>query len=134
VAALIICPSGTYTLNAYATDKRGNSSYITHTLLVDKAAPAVAIAAPLTHGAVITALPSAITGTVNDDLGISNVSVVRWRLRRVLNGVVQYWNATTGSWSATVVLNSTTPRRPSLDGNWSSAGLLPLGQLSQWRL
>jgi alpha-tubulin suppressor-like RCC1 family protein len=118
-------PSGSYSLTAYAND-RTNSANITHNFTVDKAAPVLTISAPLTNNAVVAALPANINGTVTDDLGVSNVSLVRWRLSGSIGGVTKYWNSTTGVWAtASNTLNATSPTRPSTSSAWNSTGTLP---------
>ncbi len=121
-------PQGRYTLTAYANDKTGKASNLTYTFVVDKTAPTVTINAPLTNGATVAALPSLISGTTNDNAGISNVTLVRWRLRGTVDGVLKYWNSATGVWVTTSsTLNSTSPARPSTSTTWSSTGILPQG-------
>jgi hypothetical protein len=121
-------PSGRYTLTAYVNDKRGNSFNRSHTFTVDKAAPSITINVPLTNGATVTALPSTISGTVADDLGVTNVSLVRWRLRGTIDSIAKYWNSSTGAWvTASSTLNSTSPTRPSSNSSWASTGSLPQG-------
>jgi hypothetical protein len=121
-------PEGVYALTAYANDAVGKSANVTHTLYVDNMAPTVSINAPLAHGATVSALPATISGTVNDNLGISNVSLVRWRLRGTIGGVFKYWSSSTGTWTtSSSTLNGTSPTRPSADTNWTSTGSLPQG-------
>jgi hypothetical protein len=127
LAAPTICRRGRYTLTAYANDKTGKSSNLIHTFVIDKTAPTVTISAPLTNGATVAALPSLISGTTNDNAGISNVTLVRWRLRGTVDGVLKYWNSATGVWVTTSTLNSTSPARPSTSTTWSSTGTLPQG-------
>jgi hypothetical protein len=121
-------PVGRYTLTAYVNDKSGKSFNRSHTFSVDKAAPGITISAPLTNGATVAALPATISGTVSDDLGVSNVTQVRWRLSGRVDGVIKYWNSTSGAWvTASSTLNSSSPSRPSSNSAWSSTGSLPQG-------
>jgi hypothetical protein len=68
-----------------------------------------------------------LTGTVGDNVGVTNVATLTWRLRGTIAGVTQYWNAATQAWGTAVVNNATTPARPSTTSTWSSAGALPSG-------
>jgi hypothetical protein len=118
-------PGGSYSLTAYAND-RTNRANITHNFTVDKVAPTLTISAPLTNNAVITALPANISGTVTDNIGVSNVTLVRWRLSGTVDGATKYWNSSTGVWvTASNTLNTASPARPSTSSAWSSMGSLP---------
>jgi alpha-tubulin suppressor-like RCC1 family protein len=119
-------PGGRYALTVYLSDKAGNSSKLTHVFTVDKAAPSISINAPLTHGATVSALPSSISGMVSDDAGVANVSLVRWRLRGSIDGVLKYWSSSSGTWTTvSSTLNATSPTRPGTDATWTSTGSLP---------
>jgi alpha-tubulin suppressor-like RCC1 family protein len=119
-------PGGRYALTVYLSDKADNRFKLTHIFTVDKEAPSISINEPLTHGATISALPATISGLVADDAGVANVSLVRWRLRGTVDGVLKYWSSSSGTWTTlSSTLNATSPTRPSTDATWTSTGSLP---------
>ncbi|HEX8551181.1 MAG TPA: S8 family serine peptidase [Abditibacteriaceae bacterium] len=119
-------PDGTYTLVVRVRDAVGNTGATSSTFLVDTTVPTISISAP-TNGAILTTLPTALSGSVNDNSGIARVKSVTWDLRRTVNGAYQYWNTATQSWGTTRVGNTTTPARPATTTAWSSVGALPTG-------
>ncbi len=96
---------------------------------IDLTAPRVFIDAPLVGGARLAALPATITGTVSDNIAITNVTAVRLWLRRTFNGAFQYWNplANPPAWGPTLVRFDTDAARPNADAAWSYSGPLPAG-------
>jgi hypothetical protein len=111
---------------AAINDAQGVGTILNDDVEPDTTKPTVTINAPLSRGAYVSALPAAISGTTNDNLGVLNVSSVRWRLSGTIGGVTKYWNSSTGAWvTSSSTLNSTSPVRPSSNATWSSTGTLP---------
>jgi alpha-tubulin suppressor-like RCC1 family protein len=108
-------PGGIFGFAVLAYDVAGNLGV--HPLspfeIADTILPAATMTSP-TNGQAVGAKPVAITGTANDNAGISGVRVAVYRPI----GAGQYWNGT--SWQADYIANTATLSAPgSASTNWS---------------
>ncbi len=96
--------------------------------IVDNTPPTVTITNPQDR-ATLSKLPDSLTGTVNDNISVENVTRVSLYLYREGTKGTEYWNPNfplrTGGWSTTVTKFATSPSRPNTSLNWSFSGNLP---------